>query len=410
VPDHYVYRMLYSQGISLEQLGIPRIDGTPVERDMRKVWRIFAENYHLFRGTPTRLWLDHVFADVFGLDQRLGADTADLYFDRIDAALKTPAYRPRALYERFNIEVIATTEPPHDPLPHHQKLKRSNWKGRVITAFRPDPVVDPEFEGFAKNVAELGRLARQDVSTYGGYLNALADRRAYFASLGATSTDHGHASAATFDLPRADCEALYARALAGRCTAAEAERFRGQMLTEMARMSVEDGLVMQIHPGSFRNHNPEIFAKFGRNTGADIPMRTDYVNALKPLLDRFGNEKKLSVILFTLDETTYSRELAPLAGHYPILKLGPAWWFYDSPEGIRRYRQMTVESAGFYNTVGFNDDTRAFLSIPARHDVARRLDCAYLADLVTDHRMEEDEAHELVVDLAYNLVKQAYKL
>jgi glucuronate isomerase len=410
VPDHYVYRMLYSQGISLEQLGIPRLDGAPVERDMRKVWRIFAENYHLFRGTPTRLWLDHVFADVFGIDQRLGPDTADMYFDRIDAALKTPAYRPRALYERFNIEVIATTEPPHDPLPHHQKLKQSNWKGRVITAFRPDPVVDPDFEGFAKNVAEMGKLAKQDVSTWSGYLKALADRRAYFASLGATSSDHGHPSAATADLPKAECEALFAKALAGKCAPQEAERFRGQMLTEMARMSLEDGLVVQIHPGSFRNHNPDVFAKFGRNTGADIPMRTDYVNALKPLLDRFGNEKALSVILFTLDETTYSRELAPLAGHYPILKLGPAWWFYDSPEGIKRYRQLTVETAGFYNTVGFNDDTRAFLSIPARHDVARRLDCAYLAELVADHRLEEDEAHELAMDLSYKLVKQAYKL
>jgi len=410
VPDHYVYRMLYSQGISLEQLGIPRLDGAPVERDMRKVWRIFAENYHLFRGTPTRLWLDHVFADVFGIDQRLGPDTADMYFDSIDAALKTPAYRPRALYERFNIEVIATTEPPHDPLPHHQKLRKSNWKGKVITAFRPDPVVDPDFEGFSRNVEELGKLAKQNVSTWTGYLSALADRRAYFAGMGATSTDHGHPSATTCDLAKAECEALYAKALAGKCTPDEAERFRGQMLTEMARMSLEDGLVMQIHPGSFRNHNPDVFAKFGRNTGADIPMRTDYVHALKPLLDRFGNEKKLSVILFTLDETTYSRELAPLAGHYPILKLGPAWWFYDSPEGIKRYRQLTVETAGFYNTVGFNDDTRAFLSIPARHDVARRLDCAYLAELVTDHRLEEDEAHELAMDLSYKLVKQAYKL
>jgi glucuronate isomerase len=410
VPDHYVYRMLYSQGISLEQLGIPRLDGAPVERDMRKVWRIFAENYHLFRGTPTRLWLDHVFADIFGIDQRLAPDTADMYFDRIDAALKTPAYRPRALYDRFNIEVIATTEPPHDPLPHHQKLKKSNWKGKVITAFRPDPVVDPDFEGFAANIAALGKLAKQDVSTWTGYLAALADRRAYFASMGATSTDHGHPSAATFDLPKAECEKLYAKALAGKCAPEESERFRGQMLTEMARMSLDDGLVMQIHPGSFRNHNPDVFAKFGRNTGADIPMRTDYVNALKPLLDRFGNEKELSVILFTLDETTYSRELAPLAGHYPVLKLGPAWWFYDSPEGIRRYRQLTLETAGFYNTVGFNDDTRAFLSIPARHDVARRLDCAYLAELVTDHRLEEDEAHDLAMDLSYKLVKQAYKL
>lgn len=410
VPDHYVYRMLYSQGIALERLGIPRLDGKPVESDKRKVWRLFAENYYLFRGTPTRMWLDHVFSEVFGLKQRLGPDTADLYFDHIDAALKKPEYRPRALYERFNIEVIATTEAPTDRLEHHQKLKRSNWKGRVITAYRPDPVVDPEYEGFSEQVAEMGRLAKQDVSSYAGYLKALADRRAYFASMGATSTDHGHPTAATFDLPRAECEALYAKARAGKCTPQEAERFRGQMLTEMARMSLDDGLVMQIHPGSFRNHNPQVFRDFGRNTGADIPSRTDYVHALKPLLDRFGNETRLSVILFTLDETSYSRELAPLAGHYPILKLGPAWWFYDSPEGMKRYRQATTETAGFYNTVGFNDDTRAFLSIPARHDVSRRVDCAYLAELVADHRLDEDEARDVAVDLAYNLVKRAYKL
>ncbi|HEX2114273.1 MAG TPA: glucuronate isomerase, partial [Alphaproteobacteria bacterium] len=268
----------------------------------------------------------------------------------------------------------------------------------------------PEHEAFAAGLRALGEMTGEDPTSHRGYLRALERRRWDFKALGATSTDHGHPTAAAFDVAPAEAARLFERALAGRCTPEEAERFRGQMLTEMARMSLEDGLVMQIHPGSFRNHNPDVFAKFGRNTGADIPMRTDYVNALKPLLDRFGNEKKLSIILFTLDETTYSRELAPLAGHYPILKLGPAWWFYDSPEGIRRYRQLTVETAGFYNTVGFNDDTRAFLSIPARHDVARRLDCAFLADLVADHRLEEDEAHELAVDLAYNLVKQAYKL
>lgn len=410
VPDHYVYRMLYSQGIALERLGIPRHDGLAVEDDMRKVWRLFAAHYHLFRGTPTRLWLDHVFVELFGIDRRLSAETADYYFDTIDAALRMPNFRPRSLYERFGIEVLATTESPADALPHHQALRDSNWRGRVITAFRPDPVVDPEFEGFAASIAEMGRLARQDVSTYGGYLHALADRRGYFAGLGATSTDHGHPTAGTYNLSRAEAAALYDKALSGECSADEAERFRGHMLIEMARMSLEDGLVMQIHPGSFRNHNPDVFAKFGRNTGADIPMRTDYVNALKPLLDHFGNERDLTVILFTLDESAYARELAPLAGHYPILKLGPAWWFYDSPEGMKRYRQMTTETAGFYNTVGFNDDTRAFLSIPARHDVARRMDCAYLAELVADHRLDEDEAHVVARDLAYNLVKQAYRL
>jgi glucuronate isomerase len=182
------------------------------------------------------------------------------------------------------------------------------------------------------------------------------------------------------------------------------------MLVEMARMSLEDGLVMQIHPGSYRNHNRGLFERFGRDKGADIPMQTDYVNSLRPLLQRYGNEPDLTVILFTLDETVYSRELAPLAGHYPILKLGPPWWFHDSPEGMRRFREQVTETAGFYNTVGFNDDTRAFLSIPARHDVARRMDCSFLAKLVVEHRLPEDEAHEVARDLAYNLAKAAYKL
>jgi len=410
IPDHYVFRMLYSQGVALEDLGIPRRDGGPVEQDARRIWRRFAEHYHLFRGTPTRLWLDHVFSVVFGIEVRLGPDTADGYFDRIDAALRTPAFRPRALFERFNIEVLATTESPTDPLDHHRRLREGNWRGRVVTAFRPDPVVDPEFEGFAANLDALGSLAGEDTGSYGGYLAALMNRRRHFAAMGATSTDHGHPTAATFDLGRAEAEALFAKARAGACTPAEAERFRGHMLMEMARMSIEDGLVMQIHPGSVRNHNPGLFQRFGRDKGADIPRRTDYVHDLKPLLDRYGNDRRLTLILFTLDETAYSRELAPLAGHYPALRLGPAWWFFDSPEGMRRYRSWTTETAGFCNTVGFNDDTRAFLSIPARHDVARRVDCAYLAELVADHRLEEDEAAELAPDLAYGLAKRAYKL
>jgi glucuronate isomerase len=409
-PDHYIYRLLYSQGVPLEALGIPRRDGAPVEQDGRKIWRLFAEHYHLFRGTPTRLWLDHAFAAVFGLKTRLGPDTADRYYDRIDAALKTKAFRPRALFKRFNIEVLATTEAPSDPLAHHQALRRSGWKGRVITAFRPDPCVDPEFEGFAEHVARMGALAGEDVASYKGYVRALENRRRFFKSMGATSTDHGHPTAATFDIPEAEAASLYAKALHGRAAPHDAELFRGHMLMEMARMSREDGLVMQLHPGSFRNHNPALFRDFGRDKGADIPMPTDYVRALKPLLDKHGNARDLTLILFTLDETAYARELAPLAGHYPILRLGPAWWFFDSPEGMKRYRAWTSETAGFANTVGFNDDTRAFFSIPGRHDVARRVDCAYLAELVADHRLNEDEAHEVAADLAYNLAKRAYKL
>ncbi len=409
-PDHYVFRMLYSQGISLEQLGIPTVDGSAVETDQRKIWHLLANNYHLFRGTPSRIWLDHVFSVVFGLDVSLCAETADYYYDSINEKLATEAFLPRALFERFNIECIATTESALDDLRHHKAIRDSGWQGKVVTAYRPDNVVDPDYEGFVDNLTAFGEITGTDVSTWEGYLQAHRARRQFFASMGATSTDHGHPTATTSNLSPEDCQALYQKVRAGLSTAADAETFRGQVLTEMAGMSIEDGLVMQIHPGSFRNHNDAVFHRFGRDKGADIPSRTDYVSALKPLLDKHGANPNLDIILFTLDETVYSRELAPLAGHYPSLKLGPPWWFHDSPEGMRRFRQQATESAGFYNTVGFNDDTRAFLSIPARHDVARRMDCVWLSELVADHRLDEDEAGELATDLAYNLVKAAYKL
>ncbi|WP_294395500.1 glucuronate isomerase [uncultured Sphingomonas sp.] len=410
VPDHYVFRMLYSQGVPLDALGVPTVDGSPTEHDPRRIWRLLADHYHLLRGTPSRAWLDWVFAEVFKLDVLLEPATADLYYDTIDAALKTPDFRPRALFERYNVEVIATTESPLDPLEHHRAIRESGWKGRVVTAYRPDPVLDPEHGGFADNLHRFGEVAGEDVSTWTGYLRAHENRRAFFRDAGATSTDHGHPAAFTADLPRADAEALYARVLQGGVTPAEAELFRGQMLTEMARMSTEDGMVMQLHPGAFRNHNAAVLARFGRDKGADIPVQTEYVRALKPLLDRFGNDRRLSLILFTLDEDSYSRELAPLAGHYPVLRLGPPWWFHDSPEGMRRFRERATETGGFYNTVGFNDDTRAFLSIPARHDVARRMDCVFLARLVAEHRLPEDEAHEVARALTYDLVKAAYRL
>jgi glucuronate isomerase len=410
IPDHYVFRMLCSQGISLESLGIPRLDGTAVEQDSRKIWRLLADNFYLFRGTPTRMWLTHALSEVFGIRERLGPESADRIYDAIADSLLRAEFRPRALFERFNIEILATTESPLDSLAHHRELRQSGWKGRVITAFRPDPVLDPEYEGFIDGVIKLGEITGEDTSSWSGYLRALVQRRQFFASLGATSTDHGHPTAATFDLPRSECERLFRKAIVGDASPVEAEHFRGQMLTEMARMSLDDGLVMQIHPGAWRNHNPSLYEVFGRDKGADVPTRTDYVRALKPLLDRYGNDRRLSVIVFTLDESTYARELAPLAGHYPVLKLGPPWWFFDSPEGMLRYRQSVTETAGFYNTVGFNDDTRAFLSIPARHDVARRMDCAFLARWVAEHRLEEDEAADVAVDLAYRLAKKAYKL
>lgn len=408
-PDHYVFRMLYSQGVSLESLGVPQVDGKE-SSDPREVWRIFARHYYLFRGTPTRLWLDYAFEKQFGLKDRLSPDNADAYYDMIDKALQTPAFRPRALYEQFNIEVLSTTDTPLDTLEFHKAIKESGWKARILPTFRPDSVIDAEYAGFIQNIEKLGAISDESIGTFKGYLNALRNRRAFFKSMGATATDHGHLTALTADLDSSAAEALYQRILSGKSSPEDQQLFQAQMLTEMAGMSVEDGLTMQLHPGSVRNHNKLVYEKFGRDKGADMPSPTEYVRALRPLLDKYGNDTRLTFILFTLDETTFSRELAPLAGHYPALRLGPPWWFHDSPEGMMRFREQATETAGFYNTVGFNDDTRAFLSIPARHDVARRIDCAFLGRLVAEGRLDQDEAFEVIEDLTVNLVRKAYKL
>jgi glucuronate isomerase len=408
-PDHYIFRMLYSQGIRLESLGIPQEDGEQ-SADPREVWRIFAKNYTLFRGTPTRLWMDYALENVFGLTERLSEANANEFYEVIEKKLQTPEFLPRALFERFNIEVLATTDSAFDSLEYHQAIKASGWKGRVLPTFRPDAVVDAEFLGFQENLKKLGEVSGEDVSNWKGYLAALRLRRAYFKKNGATATDHGHLTAQTADLPLAEAERLYQRIFSGRMQPGDVELFQAQMLTEMAGMSVEDGLTMQLHAGAIRNYNPAVYEKYGRDKGADIPSPAEYVHALRPLLSKYGNEPNFTLILFTLDETTFSRELAPIAGHFPSVKLGPPWWFLDSPEGMMRFREAATETAGFYNTVGFNDDTRAFLSIPARHDVARRVDCAFLARLVAEHRLDEAEAFEVVKDLTVNLVRKAYKL
>lgn len=425
-PDHYLLRMLYSQGIGLEQLGIRRRDVSPealaesgqsvlASADPEQIWHIFAEHYSLFHGTPSALWLNHTFVETFGIQVKLNKATAGHYYQVMNDALQQPEFRPRALFDRYNIEVIATTECATDSLEHHQQIAASGWPGKVITAFRPDGVIDPEHEQFNDRLDKLSSITGLDCRDYPQYLSALKQRRAFFKQLGATSTDHGHPTAQTLLLTDAEAAALFARITAPgvdhqQVDALDAERFRAHMLVKMAEMSVEDGLVMQLHPGSYRNHNQQLFTRFGRDKGADIPTKIEYVQALKPLLDRFGNHPDFSLILFTLDETNYSRELAPLAGHYPCLKLGPAWWFHDSPEGMLRFRRQTTETAGFYNTVGFNDDTRAFLSIPARHDVARRMDAVYLAELVARHLLDEEDAAVLAQELAYGLAKRAYKL
>ncbi|MFA3918821.1 glucuronate isomerase [Ruegeria hyattellae] len=409
-PDHYVFRMLHSQGIPLESLGVARVDGGQTETDGRKIWRLFAENYHLFRATPSRMWIDHSFENVFGLDGVLSIETADAFYDHIADCLARDEFRPRQLFDRMGIEVLCTTESAIDPLNWHKMIQDSDWDSRVITAYRPDNVVDPEVEGFARNVAILGELTGEDTTTWPGYLAAHRERRAFFKTFGATSSDHGHPSARTECLPRDDAAALFAKALLGACSADEADAFRGHMLTEMARMTLDDGLVLQIHPGSLRDHSASMMGRFGRDIGFDIPTRTDFVRALRPLLDEVGTDPRLTVIVFMLDETTLSRELAPLAGVYPALKLGPPWWFFDSPGGMMRFRELTTETAGFYNTVGFNDDTRAFCSIPSRHDMARRIDCAYLAKLVRMGKLQEDDAFEVAHDLTYGLAKKAYRL
>ena len=411
IPDHYLSRMLYSQGIDLTELGIFAVNRRSDNvASPREAWRIFAKHFYLFHGTPSAMWLNYIFANVFNISVQLNEQTADHYFDSIGECLCRDEFRPRALFDGFNVELLATTESPVDALNHHEIIRQSDWDGNIIPTYRPDPVVDPEHERFSSALPELGELTGEDIYTWQGYLNAHRNRRTFFIRAGATATDHGHPTAMTADLPETQSGSLFDKIISGKFTTTDAEMFRGQMLTEMAKMSIDDGLVMQIHPGSFRNHNAQLFQDYGHDRGADIPQRTDYVRALKPLLDRFGNEKNLSIILFTLDETTYSRELAPLAGHYPILKLGPAWWFHDSPEGMLRFRMHTTETAGFYNTVGFNDDTRAFLSIPARHDMARRIDSAFLARYVSEHRIDEDSAHQIALDLTYNVPKRAYRI
>jgi glucuronate isomerase len=409
-PDHYLLRMLMSQGVALEQLGLSPAGAQRAVADRRAIWRLFSQHYRLFRATPSRLWLDHVFATVFGLEVALAAETADHYFDAINAALATQEFRPRALFDRFGIEVLATTEGALDPLDHHRAIAASGWNGRVITTFRPDDVTDPDRADFSANVRRLGELTGEDSTDWRGYLAALKQRRAFFQEHGATATDHGHPTALTADLSPRRAQELFSRIVATKQRRGDAELFRAQMLTEMAQMSCDDGLVMQLHAGAWRNHNQDLFNRFGRDRGGDFPTQANFTAALKPLLDRFGASREFTLILFTLDESTYSRELAPLAGHYPCLRLGPAWWFHDAPEAMLRFRRRTTETAGFYNTVGFNDDTRAFFSIPARHNLARRIDCAYLAELVATSRLDEDEAADVAVDLAYRLPKAAYRL
>jgi glucuronate isomerase len=410
VPNHYVFRMLASQGIEPARLGVPRLDGGPVETDSRKIWRTFCENWKLFRGTPSRYWLEHELVEVFGVDVVPSAETADAIYDQIASCVADPGFRPRALLDRFNIEVISTTDPATSDLRHHAKLAADGLGERVLPTFRPDAVVYLDRPTWRDDIAELAKVSGGDTTTYGGFLDALRSRRAAFVEAGARATDHGHLLADTTPMEVRAAQELYTRILGGEeATEAEVTAFAANMLYQMAEMSCEDGLVMQIHPGVLRDHNTAIWKTYGQDKGYDISTRTEFTRALRPMLDRFGTDPRFRVILFTVDETAYSRELAPIAGTYPSVRLGAPWWFLDSPEGMRRFRESATETAGFYNTSGFVDDTRAFASIPARHDLFRRVDAGYLARLVLEHRLSQDEAIETAIDLAYNLPKESYR-
>ena len=410
IPDHYVFRMLYSQGVPLEALGIPRRDGGAVETDHRQIWQTFADHFTLFRGTPSGAWLAHELYEVFDIQQKLNGATAQAIYDELSDKLARPEYSPRALFERFKIEVLCTTDAASDPLVWHQAIKDSGWPGVVRPTFRPDAVVNLETIGWRSHLDALSQAVGREITTVASLITALEERRAFFKRMGAKATDHGVVSAYTASLSPAEAEAIFARALAGAATAEDARRFTGHMMIEMARMSAEDGLVMQMHAGTFRNHNPFVFERFGADKGHDIPVATEFTHNLKPLLDRFGNDPRLTLILFTMDETNYARELATLAGHYPVLKLGPPWWFNDSLNGMARYFDQVMETAGLYNTAGFNDDTRAFVSIPARHDVWRRASANWLAGLVVRGLIDMTDAAEMAPDMANGLARRVYQL
>ncbi len=410
IPDHYVFRMLYSQGVPLETLGVPRVDGGPVESDHRKIWQTFADNFHLFRATPSGVWLTSELVEIFGIHEKLNSQTAQHIYDLIAEKLASAEFRPRAMFERFNIEVLCTTDAASDDLQYHSAIRQSGWKGRILPTFRPDAVVNLETPNWLDQINKLSQASGIDVHNYRSFIEALEQRRAFFKQMGAKATDHAALTPYTAELPLDQADTIFTDALRGKVTSADAQQFMGHMLMEMARMSSEDGLVMQLHSGSFRNHNRLIFDAFGLDKGADIPVASEFTRNLQPLLNKYGTSSKFSMILFTLDETNYAREMAPLAGHYPSLKLGPPWWFHDSLNGIQRYLDSVTETAGLYNTAGFNDDTRAFCSIPARHDLWRRACANWVSGLAVRQIVDMDDAQEMILDLAYRLVKKAYHL
>ncbi|HEX3907790.1 MAG TPA: glucuronate isomerase [Mycobacteriales bacterium] len=408
-PDHYVFRLLHASGVPLESLGVGR--DTLTEDQARAAWRLLCAHWQVFRGTPVRYWLETELAEIFGVTERLSADTADAVYDDVAACLGRPEFRPRALFERFGIEVLATTDDPTDDLAAHAALRADpTWHGRVIPTFRPDGLLEPDSPGWVEAIAALGRVSGIDTGSYAGFVAALENRRRYFIEHGAVSSDHAHLDVRTDPLDAPEADRIYRSAVRGMATTEETTAFRRHMLGEMARMSCDDGLVMTLHPGVCRNHHPATFERFGPDTGHDIPVSAEFTRALRPMLERYGTHPNLHVVLFTVDETTFSREIAPLAGFYPSVYVGAPWWFLDAPDAIRRFRAAVTETVGFSRTSGFVDDTRAFCSIPARHDMSRRVDAGYLAGLVAEHRLDEDEALDTARALVVDNPRRVFKL
>jgi glucuronate isomerase len=409
-PDHYILRMLVSRGISLDELGVPRSDGTRAKTDPKEVWKLFARNFHLFSGTPSGIWIREELKNIFHIDLILNEVNADAIYDQLDSKLKSEEFLPRSMYEKFNLELLSTTNGASDDLKWHKMIATSEWNGRVIPCFRPDDVTDIGNANWHKNIFALNMISKEDTSSYQGFVKALRKRRDDFIELGCNSTDHGVESPWTFTLSDQEAERIYKRAIKGKATEMDRAVFTAHMLMVMAEMSCEDGLVMQIHPGVYRNYDQNLFEVFGADKGADIPIKTEYTHNLSELLNAYGSHKNFKLIVYTLDETTYTRELAPLAGYFPAMHLGPSWWFNDSFQGMKRFKESIVETAGFYNLTGFVDDTRALPSIPIRHEIARRADADYLAEITLRGIITKDEAYIIMKELAYGLTKRLFKI
>lgn len=408
-PDHYVNRLLHANGVGLDQLGVGQREFGPEQS--REAFRLLCTHWDAYRGTPVRFWLESELVDIFGLDLAPSAETADELYDAIDAKLRLPEFRPRALYERFNLSFLATTDDPCDDLAAHDRLRADpTWTGQVAPTFRPDRYLEPARADWNELVDRLGEVSGIDTGSWAGWVSAMENRRAYFRAHGAVSSDHSHADARVEPLDAAEADRLYRAARQGTIGTAEADTLRRAFMFEQARMAADDGLVMTMHPAVYRNHHTPSFERFGADVGADIPLQVEFTRALQPMLAAFGTSAYFQVVLFTIDETVYSRELAPLAGFYPSVYVGVPWWFIDAPDAMVRFRSAITETVGFGRTSGFIDDTRAYLSIPARHDLSRRVDAGYLARLVGEHRLTIDEAVESATELVAGNPRKAFKL